>query len=328
MLDRVFNLTQTETVQEFQEVATTLRTIADLRPLSADSAQRSLAVRGPADQVALAQWLVSELDKPANAAQGGRPDMHEYRLPGSSDIACVVHLSYAQTPQDLQEIATTLRTTTNIRRLYVGSARKMLTMRGHLDEIELAQWLINELGRFASAQQSAAQGQIPAVREYRGTTGRDGVAQVSYIAHAESLPQLQEITTLLRVVANVRRLFTYSRTKAVIMRGSQDEMALARWLVSELDQPPNGQPRAQQSQPPETHEYLPQGSSDVVRVFYLAHAKTPQEVQEVATLIRTEAGIRQLFTYNPRKALALRATADRIARAESLINEKDKPKAQ
>jgi hypothetical protein len=230
----------------------------------------------------------------------------------------LIYLSYAQRPQDVQEIATVLRTTAGIQRLYICNARKALTLRGKLEDVELAQWLVDELGRPAGVQ-----GQDPAVREYRAAGSGDEVVHVSYLMHTETLQQLSEISTLLRATAGVRRLFTYSSKKAVVMRGPRDQIALARWLAGELDQPANGTSGARQ-----IREYLPQGSSDVVHVVYLSHAQTLQELQEIATLVRVKADIRQLFVYSARKALAMRGTAPQIALAESLISERDKSKSR
>src|SRR5947207_826898 len=62
---RVLRFTRTDTVPGFQEIATAIRTIADVRQLSVDTAPRALALRGTAEQIALAQWLFIELDVPA-----------------------------------------------------------------------------------------------------------------------------------------------------------------------------------------------------------------------------------------------------------------------
>jgi len=45
------------------------------------------------------------------------------------------------------------------------------------------------------------------------------------------------MATDVRSIGNIRRLFTYNLSNALIMRGTAAEMALADWLVKELDQP-------------------------------------------------------------------------------------------
>ncbi len=66
----------------------------------------------------------------------------------------------------------------------------------------------------------------------------------------------------------------------------------------------------------------------VVKVFYLKNIGTPQELQEIATDVRTVCDIRRAFTYNSQMALILRGEADRVALAEKLINDLDKPKSE
>lgn len=67
---------------------------------------------------------------------------------------------------------------------------------------------------------------------------------------------------------------------------------------------------------------------EVVKVFYVTNATSPQEFQEIATAIRTVVEIRRVFTYNAQKALIVRATADQMALAEKLIHDLDKPKSE
>jgi general secretion pathway protein D len=67
---------------------------------------------------------------------------------------------------------------------------------------------------------------------------------------------------------------------------------------------------------------------NVVKVFYVTNATSVQEFQEIATAIRTVAEIRKVFTYNAQKALIVRDTADKVALAEKLIHDLDKPKSE
>ena len=67
---------------------------------------------------------------------------------------------------------------------------------------------------------------------------------------------------------------------------------------------------------------------DVVKVFYVTNATTVQEFQEIATAIRTVAEIRRVFTYNAQRAMIVRDTVDKVALAEKLIQDLDKPKSE
>ncbi len=67
---------------------------------------------------------------------------------------------------------------------------------------------------------------------------------------------------------------------------------------------------------------------DVVKVFYVTNATTVQEFQEIATAIRTVAEIRRVYTYNAQRAMIVRDTVDKVALAEKLVHDLDKPKSE
>ena len=67
---------------------------------------------------------------------------------------------------------------------------------------------------------------------------------------------------------------------------------------------------------------------DVVKVFYLTNTTSVQEFQEIATAIRTVAEIRRVFTYNAQRAMIVRDTVDKVALAEKLVHDLDKPKSE
>ena len=67
---------------------------------------------------------------------------------------------------------------------------------------------------------------------------------------------------------------------------------------------------------------------NIVKVFYLRNVGTVQELNEIATVIRTLTDIRRLFPYNAQNALVARGTVDQMALAEKLIQDLDKPKSE
>jgi general secretion pathway protein D len=61
---KVFYVTNATSVQEFQEIATAVRTVAEIRRVFTYNSQKALIVRGTADAVALTEALIHDLDKP------------------------------------------------------------------------------------------------------------------------------------------------------------------------------------------------------------------------------------------------------------------------
>ena len=65
----------------------------------------------------------------------------------------------------------------------------------------------------------------------------DYVVKVFYIKNATLLQELQEISTTVRSVTEIRRAFTYGAQNAILVRGTSDQVALAEKLILDLDKP-------------------------------------------------------------------------------------------
>ena len=224
--DRTFYLTHTPTVQQFQEVATVIRTIANIQKVSADNEQKSVTVHTSDGQIAMAEWLFNELDSPA--AQPSVP--HEYRAPGSADdVVRVFYVTTAPTVQDFQEISTLVRTITGIVRVFTYNERKALVVRGTAAQLGLAEWLVKEL----EPQESSS------THEYRMTDFPHdfNVVRVVRLPHTGSVQDFQKAATQIRTATNITYIFTHNSLKAVALRGTADQIAMAERMAAQLDKP-------------------------------------------------------------------------------------------
>jgi hypothetical protein len=77
--------------------------------------------------------------------------------------------------------------------------------------------------------------------------------RVLEFAHAETAPEFQAIATIIRSITDVRQVDANTAQRALLVRGTASQIALAEWLFHELDQP--GKRPAPQSPNPATHEY-------------------------------------------------------------------------
>ena len=66
----------------------------------------------------------------------------------------------------------------------------------------------------------------------------------------------------------------------------------------------------------------------IVKVFYLQNVTSVQELQEIATAVRSVMEIRRLFTYNAQNVIIARGSVDQVALAEKLLQDLDKPKSE
>jgi general secretion pathway protein D len=69
-------------------------------------------------------------------------------------------------------------------------------------------------------------------------------------------------------------------------------------------------------------------SEQVVKVYYLSNTTTPQEVQELLTVLRTVTDVQKVFNYTAQNALIVRAEADTMALVDKLISDLDKPRSE
>ncbi|MDX1980693.1 MAG: hypothetical protein SFV51_10515 [Bryobacteraceae bacterium] len=296
--DRVFRFAHTEAPQQLQEIATVVRSIAEVKDLAVNPAAKTLTVRADALQMGIVEWLLDELDRPVSPQAA--PASREYRTASAAgERVRILYFTAGRTPQDLQEAATMVRSLGEIPRLFTYSAAKAIVVRGAAPQVALAAWLVQELNE---PGRKAASGDH--------LLGSGDAARVFYLANTPSVQDLQEVAVLVRSISGIRRLFTYNSGRALAIRGTPEELALAGWLVRELDQP---------AVPQGTREYKMPAEDDRVRVFYLRGAATPQKLQETATEVRSATGVRRLFTYNRVKAMALRGTAEQLAKAERMV---------
>jgi hypothetical protein len=320
--ERVLRFVHTQTTQSAQEIATAIRVIADLNQdqVSSSKAPESLTIRATGEPMALAEWLFVSLDQPDYPPAD--PATREYKLSAAADnVVWVHHLTHTATVQRFQEEITAVRTIFEIRRVATHNAQRAVVMRGTAGQIAAAEWLFGQMDK--PENQPARHAVSP---EYLMQDPRDeGVTRVFFVANAATVQDFQELATLMRTIADVRRVFTCNGPRAIAARGTADQIAMVEWLFDQLDSPsaPAGQGGGS---PAATHEYRASGSrDDLVRVLYLTHTHTVQDFQKAATQIRVATNISKVFTYNTPRALALRGTVNQIKLAERIAGELDKP---
>lgn len=225
---RVFPLAHVQTPQSQQEIVNTIRSLVELQRVTAISFQHSIAIRGRVNQMAAAEWLISQLDKPADVPNSG---VREFRMadpfPAATYAMRVFYVRNAQTPQALQEIINAMRSITEIQRATAYNPLKAIALRATADQAAAAEWLVNELDKPAGAQSPSAS------PTYQLAGVRDGVARVFYPARTDSPQALQEVVNLVRTTTNVMRAVGVNATKALVMRGSADQVARTDQLLTE-----------------------------------------------------------------------------------------------
>ncbi len=310
-IDRVFRLRNAPAVVSGQEIATTMRTVAQIRQLSIDSAAATLTMKGTPDELALAEWLLPKLD----VAEASNMGPQEYRVQRSNeDIVMVFELTHTTTPRGIQEIITTLRTVADIQKIYTVTAPRIITLRGDASQIGLAKFLVFELDQ--AAQLSAQPRPSAMVHEFKSNGGGLDTALVYGLAHTDGSQSVQEIVTTLRTVLSIQKIFSVTAPNLLAIRGSAIDVQMAEWLIPELDR--------ETANPSGNETHVPGGNDDVVHVFYLAHVTTPAGMNGLFTDIRRTTHITNAFLHSVPATLILRGTADQIATAGRMIELRDR----
>jgi len=293
----------------FSEVVNIFRTIGDLRDVSVDATNATLLTHGTADQMALTDWLFPELDRPPATPSGVD---HSYQMAGTAGVVRVFHFAHASSSPEVQEIVNVVRTAADIQRVFPLMSSKALVTRGTTDQVALVDWLVSEMD---------VAGPTPGVpvqaHQFAGVI-RDSEVRVAHLSYTKTPQAIQELTNTVRTIADMNRVFPVNAPDLLVFRGDADSVALAEWLVSELDQPA-GQPG-----PAPNVQQLTARWDPVARVFYLAHATSPAAVQEIVNSVRAQTHVTRIYPCNAPKALALRGSADQVTAAANLIAQLDR----
>jgi hypothetical protein len=315
-VSKTFDFTNKPSQQGLQEIVTVLRTVGDIKHLSVDPAATTVTVQGTPDEIALSGWIIHELDQQASPPP---PSSQPFLVAGKSDdVLRVFHLSHMPpAPQAVQEVLTVLRTVADVQKVFSYMPLTDLVVRGPAVQVALAEYLINSLDLEKAPADPG--GEFP----YTPPPPSHGpeVVRVFYLANASTPQAIQELLTSLRVVAQIQKVFNFTHLSALAVRGSASDLAAADWLIKSLDIPARpGDPTAREFDLPPA----PAGDN-VIRVFYPINLTSPQALSETLTLIRTDLHVTKVFIHAAPPAFIVRGSADQIAKADVLIQDRDKP---
>ena len=216
------------------------------------------------------------------------------------------HFTTPQSAQSLQEAATVIRTVASVSEVSVDSPTAKLTFSGPVGGVNFAEWVLPQIDKAAGDD---------AVHEYKSPSG--DIGRVNFVPNLQKPQELQEVLTILRTVADVQKIFTFSSNRAVVLRGPDWQVAFAEWIIDQIQQKPDSTP----------HEFTVGGPDPAwerdARVNFLSNMTSPQQMQEVLTVLRTVGDIQKVFSYSTRHALVLRSAGSELQRAEWIIQQLD-----
>jgi hypothetical protein len=91
-IDRVLHFTSTDSPKNLVEITTLIRSVTDIPQASLDSAEKALSLRGTGAQIALAEWLFTNLDRSPGAQAGQSQNWAKHDYSASNSIDDIVRL--------------------------------------------------------------------------------------------------------------------------------------------------------------------------------------------------------------------------------------------
>jgi hypothetical protein len=293
-----YHFTTPQTASSIQEALTLTRVVGMVAQSSADFSTATVTFTGPEESVALAEWIMLQIDKAT-----GDGALHEYRLP-SGDVARVVFVSNASKPQDMQELLTIIRTVADVQKIFLGSSNHALVMRAPEWQILFSQWIIDQLNVPAGQKPDTTPREFTVGGpDYRGL-GHG--ARVNFLATMARPQQTQELLTVLRTVGDVQKVFSYTSGHALVLRAGDTDLQRAEWLIQQIDLP-SGHPAG-------TGTFTAPAGDDVTRIFSVLNA-SPQWIQGALNSMRSELSIKRAFSTTSPPNVVVRGTTDQIAAA-------------
>jgi len=209
-----------------------LRFTAVLTTVTPDKAAGMITLQGTAEQIALAEWLIVQLDK-ADGVVDGSP---EYRA-SDDDITRVLPVTHGTGNRELTELGTVVRSIFEIPKLYSFVDTKSLVVRGTAAQIAGAEWLLRKLDRPVST--------IGDKRDDRerfrpfGSTDPDPDDSVAVLHLANTSTEQSHTTAAvsIRSTTQARRAFVYMPTRVIVIRGTVEQLATAESMVADIDKP-------------------------------------------------------------------------------------------
>ena len=233
---RVYHAAHTSTVQELQELATSIRAITDLRLLITQNAQRAVVMRGNADQMAVNEWLLSQMDKPVNEPIRHSATSQYFTVDQDNrGVLQVFYVAHAKTFQDFQVVSTAMRTIAEVRSTFAYNPSRALALRGSAGQMATAEWLFNQMDQPQRSPTATAPGNEDTTRTYRVPDTIDNVLQVFYVTRAATIADVENAANQIRKATRSPWVFPYDSTGAIVFRGTAAQMAQAERLMDEIN---------------------------------------------------------------------------------------------
>ena len=223
---RIFRAGHATNVQAFQEMATGIRSVNEIRRLFTYNLTRSIILRAKPGDLDASRWMFEQLDQ---ASSDAKPQTYTIPLPTSPnrlELANTIRILRVSQPLNLQEFqatVTAVRRFTEIRRVYSYSPSKTIIAKGSSEMIDMLSWLVGQLDQ-DSPSGSTLEYRVPAA---------DDLVNIIFLPQNLPVSDFQAAATGIRTATGIQRIYTLDRLRAVLVRGAASEVAQVHQLLGD-----------------------------------------------------------------------------------------------
>jgi len=138
--------------------------------------------------------------------------------------------------------------------------------------------------------------------------------RVFRFTRAKDVQQFGEAQTMIRTITDTRRVYPYVSKRAIVLRGTEEQIDMTRWVLAQVDKELPFAAKATSGDYTTT-------TGDVVRMFYYSGGMPLPAFNETQTAMRLATGIRRVFPYASGRVIAARGTAAEIMQATALASQ-------
>jgi type II secretory pathway component GspD/PulD (secretin) len=306
------------------------RSGADCRNVSYDEAARAFHLGCTDPHVAMAQWLLQQVDRPAGAPTPSEPVSYTYTGTTTNDAGTtsvrMFFLNKNDAPSDMQDLQNVLRTGADMQRVFPINVMKAEVVRGYPEQVDSAEWAIRLLdGPAQPGKMASGEFGLTDVQKANPRINRTTAMRVFWFANFTGQQWMVDIQNLLRTGADVQRLFPVSSRHAIMLRTEPERAALAEWLVQQLDQKP------QAARSAVSYNYVdPEfpANSRTVRILFLKNSTLQGAVDSLVMTIRTQTPIQRVMPVHDANAIVVEGRPEQVAAAEKIVADADNAAGQ
>jgi hypothetical protein len=235
-----------------------------------------------------------------------------------ADILKTFYLREGTSSQRLSEILRTLRQGLNLKYMIMNTSVTGITVRDTPERVAQAENLLAQSG----LRDSSAAVAINSDKEH---PDESHIVQTFYLGDSSTQVSLVEIVTALRTVLNIRLVASNKNAKAIAIRDTRGQVALAGKLIADLDRSPSGA-GLQVSAIIDAGKASELGRRDpggTEREISLRNVQTEEGAKDIVVALRTLLNNPQIEAGG--SMIVLRDTESNLLIAERIVADLDKP---